>query len=160
MNFSDNSKYKFIKPEDVKLDTMYSLSINPEQQHFAETKRVDEMKCHLQELVNGLSGLVDGYMECSSGGRLHFHGTILFKSLDGLEHFYLFDVPSIKHLATVEMDTIEDMDKWDEYCEKNKRFTFCKHIKTSEHRAELIINSLHKKRRNKLNDKSEGLIGA
>lgn len=55
--------------------------------------------------------------ELGAYGSWHFHGCIMFK--DVLK-FYVYDLPKLKKHGALEIDTIEDEDKWEEYCDKEQ----------------------------------------
>ncbi len=58
------------------------------------------------------------YPELSCVGKLHFHGTVSFKSYEDIFKFYL----SIQNMtaACMEIDSINDIDIWKQYYKKQK----------------------------------------
>lgn len=52
------------------------------------------------------------------GPRLHLHGVITFDSKTKLKQFLLHDMYSLLRIASVDIDTIEDLDHWLSYCSK------------------------------------------
>ena len=65
------------------------------------------------------------------GPRLHCHGTVIFTKRNGLRDFLTEILPKWAKYSMVDIDTIDDIEIWQEYCEKqklfNKIFTNCKH---------------------------------
>lgn len=55
--------------------------------------------------------------EFGAYGRWHFHGCILIK--DVLK-FYVYDLPKLRKYGALEIDEINDPEKWEEYCDKEQ----------------------------------------
>lgn len=76
-------------------------------------------------------------METSSKGRLHWHGTILFKHIEHLKYFYIEFIHKFLLNHTVEMDTIttepvsKKYESWNHYCEKQGKFNL-PHLDTAD----------------------------
>jgi len=68
--------------------------------------------------------------EFGAYGRWHFHGCIVLK--DVLK-FYVYDLPRLKNNGALEIDTISDTDKWEEYCDKEQHLVeaFLKELNAS-----------------------------
>lgn len=109
------------KLEDIKENTLYSLTLNPSEQFYK--KRVDREQYVVSDLIKmfrkdpSTTGHV--YLEISPHGRLHFHGVIGI--LDRYT-FYRDMVPQLEDSYTIEIDTIKDEDVWKTYCMKQQEF--------------------------------------
>jgi len=68
--------------------------------------------------------------EFGAYGRWHFHGCIVLK--DVLK-FYVYDLPKLKKNGALEIDTIDNPDEWEEYCDKEQHFveSFLKELNAS-----------------------------
>jgi len=133
MRNSNNGKYKCVKPEDVRTGVAYAFSFNPENQPTVATfgkmtlTAFSEWSEEIYKMFTRLQYCkLTTFMEISSGGRLHFHGKIVF--IDIIKFFY-FDLKILKFHGSYEIDTINTSDeKWQEYCLKlqSPMSKFCK----------------------------------
>lgn len=115
-----DSKYTVPKPEHLIPNTLYTLSINPEdkEQYFNEKDRVVRFKeqWYGRLLINlAPYANYDLYLEISEAGRLHFHGTITVTDVLG---FYANAIPFMRANMTYEIDTIKDANWLTVYCVK------------------------------------------
>lgn len=110
-----------IKLEDIKENTLYSLSLNPSEQHYK--KATDRMLYVIGDVLKlfhrDRSCVGHVYVEVSPHGRIHFHGVLGI--LDRLD-FYVNMVPKIEDAYTIEMDTIKDEAIWKDYCQKQQEW--------------------------------------
>lgn len=118
-NGYDNSKWKCLSPEDLKIGKKYSFTLNPLLQYFDCEKRVQlvqefvfDLLLHLDKSFN--CKLV---MEISKGGRIHYHGCIEFKDII---KFFIHNVNRLQSNFTYEIDEINGPEKWQEYVVKQK----------------------------------------
>lgn len=65
-------------------------------------------------------------MEISKGGRLHFHGYIVFKDILS---FFLHNVERLQNNFTYEIDEINDLGKWHYYTIKQSHMWPKKQLK-------------------------------
>lgn len=64
----------------------------------------------------------------SIGPRLHLHGTIEFKTRNGLQNFLLYEYQKLLNYNHIDIDTIDDSDYWDRYCTKQHILPKDRHI--------------------------------
>lgn len=113
-----------IAPEDCKPNTVYAITINPndKMQHFDlsvvqrwNTFTTKISKDFMDELAPFSKYTL--YIELSKKGRLHMHGTIEITDVFG---FYMRAIPYLCSHTQIEMDTIKDITIWNSYCTKQK----------------------------------------
>lgn len=112
---------RLLSPENLEVDTMYTLSISINH-------KVGPLKSNINAYLRKVRDYLIPYAhfelfpELSSQGRLHYHGWILFKSLENIFWFYknLYGCQDL----SMEIDTIEDPNKWNDYCRKSEKFKF------------------------------------
>lgn len=122
-NGKHNFKDKMMSPEILTINTIYSLTLNPndKRQFFDNTDRVLKLKQFIeQQLLEIPNVKLILYMEISRNGRLHFHGTINFTTIESIRHFYICKVHEWQEYYQMDMDTIKDPQIWNEYCTKSK----------------------------------------
>lgn len=117
------AKQNIIAPENWELDTYYSITLNPcdDYQYWSEIsdERIKKSKNHMKYLIRRYCNIhMDLYLEISRTGRLHWHGTIKISHINHVREFYLVVIHELMTKHHVDVDTIEDMDKWIEYCTK------------------------------------------
>lgn len=112
-----NAMHQAPAPEDVIIGELYSFSFNPSR---------TPKDGHLGKFINDMHTFIDGLNNCtidmspelSRMGRLHFHGVI---TIDKIIEFYLYDLHKLKDAGTFEIDTIQDIVKWNEYVYKQSK---------------------------------------
>lgn len=122
---SFNESQTLISIEDVIINVPYTFTVSPsdDYQYFNEDDREDKFyklwKMYFRKWID-----INVYLhpELSPRGRLHFHGTILFKTEKAIKKFYLFYVSDILRKSQIEIDTITDPDKWSLYCAKQSKY--------------------------------------
>lgn len=125
-----NKKIQLPAPENIQLYTWYTFNINP-----ADVGSKNGLKVRiksLRTLITELCTLDISYKCCpelSASGKLHVHGTIKFHSNMGVILFYA-NVYENSHKFSMEIDTIEDTEKWDDYVTKQmtKMKPTCKYL--------------------------------
>lgn len=118
-------KMSIMSPELVLVDTEYTLTINPNDdfQFFNDigSERIKKSENHIKYLMRKYPNFIMNLqLEVSRTGRLHWHGTILFKKQKHITDFYLEAIHDLLLKHHIEMDTIADPQKWKEYCLKGK----------------------------------------
>lgn len=118
-------KQNIISPEMIKCNTLYSITINPDDDNqawnFTGDERIDVVATNLElRIIQFPNAVIDCHMEISRNGRLHFHGTILFGANKDILDFYLNRIRTFQMHYNLEIDTIDDVRVWDEYCKKSK----------------------------------------
>lgn len=111
--------------EDVIINTKYSFTVSPcdDYQYFNEDDREDKFRKMFKMYFKKWKSInVYLYPELSPRGRLHFHGTLLFKTEKSIKTFYLFYISDILRKAQIEIDTIGDEEKWRLYCVKQSKY--------------------------------------
>lgn len=141
--FYDAPCRSFIAPEDIKLDTAYTLTINPDYQANDKKKRFETFKKNMLSFLRTyLPGTWRMNIEMSDTGRLHLHGVIQFTSWEETYLFYEYMFRT-KHtrIHTFKFGTIYDNDEvfekdqkgnfkvkndkypsWDAYCKKQEKY--------------------------------------
>lgn len=139
----NHPKNPMISPEEIVLNTKYSITINPEDsyQFWSEPmkgERIKKSTNHMRHIMRQNPNYhLDLQMETSSLGRLHWHGTILFKDDNNLLEFFLTFIHDFLTKHVIEIDIITDKEiskkykNWEAYCTKQKRFNFPR-LETSE----------------------------
>lgn len=124
-------KHNIISPEDVDLDKVMSFSFNPEEQPLFEkfySMRLNNLEDWSRRQKDILTSLryckISAVVECSRKGRLHYHG---FIKISKVIEFYLMDLKKLMHYGTLEIDGIDDIDKWVTYVTKQEKYMrkFC-----------------------------------
>lgn len=113
-----------IAPEDILLNTMYTFTISwsDHYQYWGENLRIDKNYLASAKLLHDIKPEFFLNMEVSKNGRLHWHGYILFKDYDSVRDFYVNSLYKIEMKAIMEIDTITDIQKWEDYIVKQTKF--------------------------------------
>lgn len=119
---SNLTKAPILSPEEVNCDGWYTFNLNPEKQFELEATPVARWNKTYQEIQSLISifmpyAEIEGNLEISRKGRIHMHGYIMFKDIAG---FYL-TLPKILKKCFIEIDTIADMDYWQQYVTKSAK---------------------------------------
>lgn len=127
MTFPQNGTFKgkdkMISPEELLINTKYSITLNPndKRQYFGLTDRISKLRQFIeQQLLEVPNVKFYLHMEISRNGRLHFHGTIVFTTIESIKHFYIMKVNEWQDYYQIDMDTIKDEKIWNAYCVKSK----------------------------------------
>lgn len=117
-------KHTSIAPEDIDVNAIYSLTINPKNQF--EDVRNSRFKTRASDVMKVWNVLLELdskdtfscvlYIE-SKNGRVHFHGVLQIH--DPLR-FDIFVLPRWQGACTYEIDTIGDLEVWYKYCKKQQ----------------------------------------
>ncbi len=115
-----------------KLHKKYSLTLNPtdKYQFFNKVDRFRRFKSFVAEQFLAVQADYKLYIEVSepngfktqgySGPRLHLHGWIEFYKKKDLAQWLLRDSHLIYKWTSMDIDTIGDSVKWEQYCTKQK----------------------------------------
>lgn len=103
----------------------YSCTINPSDADQYFESRDTRVYTFLRNIYKTLVKLnlycnYTFYLEISKGGRLHLHG--ILEPTDLIE-FYLNVPPILAHYSQYELDTIDDLDTWNNYITKDQEVT-------------------------------------
>lgn len=120
-------------------DYVYSFTFNPKDKYqwYQEPKELVSEEIRLEKFKNKLSVamkfLQDNQIkyfcniECTVPfqgvelrPRLHLHGIIQFKDVKAKRWFLLYGIPYITMIGQMEIDTIDDLDYWSKYCNKQQ----------------------------------------
>lgn len=111
-------------------NTWYTLTLNPKdelQYWSSKGRRCYNFITAIKKKLNGLLIIAEFrlYPEfaCKTG-RLHYHGIIRFRDLDGVLQFYNTYAHIFKDNFMYEIDSIGEghFNKWIDYCKKNKDY--------------------------------------
>lgn len=113
-------------------DKLYSVTLNPvdSSQFAGKSDRLDKfrkrmynvlLECDIQydfiiELSEPRGMKVQGYL----GPRLHLHGVIKFKNNKQIYKWLMNDYYKLTRISSIDIDTINDLQKWSNYCMKQK----------------------------------------
>lgn len=126
-----------LSPETIQLNTNYAITINPcdDYQFFKEEtgdSRITKSNNHITYLIrNNPNYIFDLHLEVSRKGRIHYHGTLSFTHTNHIRNFYLEFIPKLLLSHHIEIDTISDPKKWEDYCKKSK-ILFNYNLKTTD----------------------------
>lgn len=114
---------RIIKMEDCVPNQAYTFTISPndDYQYFDKEDRLHKFISYWRryfctKMYSNIAVLL--HIELSPAGRLHAHGRISFNNMRTITLFYLNNINMLLDRAQVEIDTIEDEEKWDNYCTK------------------------------------------
>lgn len=119
---------KNIQLELVKLNTPYTFTFNlcDKYQFWGKDNRIDLQQETVRFTLDWMHSQWDVvstmHLECSSTGRLHWHGTLKYTTEQGLLKFYLKGVHSLMQMAVFEIDTISEPELWATYCTKQTKY--------------------------------------
>lgn len=133
------SKKTLLEPEAMDINVWYTITINLSpninyqsildsgtKQRKNERSMFDIIsteRAMIMELLNGqYKTRYVLFPELSRTGRLHWHGMIRFTKPEHIGIFYMHKLPRIMKVANVEIDIIEDMEKWKTYCMKGNKY--------------------------------------
>lgn len=139
-----NRKYSCIKPENMSIGVRYSFSINPEKQP-SDMKSINNIVEWYNYITKQLALLkycsVVVALEISCNGRLHYHGYI---TIENIIDFFYEDIKRLQLIGAYEIDTVEDVVKWDKYINKLEKLMeqWCK-----KHNIERVICTMDKTQR-------------
>lgn len=119
-----------ISPEEIELNRDYTITLAPNDvgQHWGTHNRIETCKIQMSSLIQYFHKDIDYliYMEVSRTGRLHWHGTINFKSYESIVDFYVDRIHNLQNHMLIEIDSIKDTEKWQLYCTKSQKMKFPK----------------------------------
>lgn len=113
----------------------YSFTICPEYQLPDDKNRYKRVQNYIHETVlsafNGIAEyrynieISEPHGTCfkSCITRIHAHGRFMLNDLQSVRQFLLFGLRNLSQLGIIEIDTINDINVWDAYCEKQMEVT-------------------------------------
>lgn len=122
-------KRAIISPEELELNTFYATTWNPSDkyQYFGNPKRIELLTEITERMIIEFPNTdLHFNMEVSRAGRLHFHGTIRWKSYTAITDFFINRVPELIDKWNIDMTPITDPSKWVDYCTKSRNIIFVK----------------------------------
>lgn len=136
---SDNEPFKrqkdfALSPENIVVGVKYATTWNPcdKRQYFDDVKRIDKLKAYTETVLLEIPNVkIELDMEVSKKGRLHWHGTIMFTTVQSIKHFYVIQIHNLHELWNIDIDTISNEEGWHTYCTKQK-FILDEHVSTNE----------------------------
>lgn len=118
-NGNNNYKNKCIPLEDIKLGEPYAISINAD-------KITGDIQKDYKQYTNILYNLFDCsnidyevYFEFSPIGKLHLHGIFMVHSLKDIGELFQ-RMHNVYKLCASEIDSVDDLEKWLKYCQKQR----------------------------------------
>lgn len=115
------SGFSLIQPEEIELDTQYTLTINIADLHGQFDIDHNRLYVYVQKYIRRKGIEFRLYPEYSKKGRLHLHGIITFKTGNAIMDFYA-SVMEQTYKSMMEIDTIEDIQTWSEYITKQEKY--------------------------------------
>lgn len=126
---SFNEGQHIMSIEDVDIKVKYTLTISPNDDYQYFNHKSSDREKNFRESFEEFFTMVDFqginiylHPELSPRGRLHFHGTILFKTEKAIKLFYMDAIHVMLRRSQIEMDTIKDAEVWDTYCKKQSKY--------------------------------------
>lgn len=114
-------KESILSPDKVELNIKYTFTVNPNDdfQYWGDQDRIKKATKHMQFICNRYINYdIELYMDISRTGRLHWHGTISFKTNTQILDFYVEIIHELLTKHQIDMDTIKDPLIWTTYCLK------------------------------------------
>lgn len=122
MSLEQKYRPQIIKPENMVVNQMYALTINPNDNFQFIGKNTND---RLRVFRNTMEIMLDQWLcsnskycmniEVSAKGRLHLHGAI---RVQDVKSFYIYAIPNMLSKCSIELDTIKDKHIWYNYCTK------------------------------------------
>lgn len=114
------------------VDHWYSITVCPNdgRQYIRKQDRMQRCKSYMYEQMLPLAKHHIDYklwmdiseprkvMEKALGPRIHWHGVIKFRHRRGILYWLLYGMNNIALESIIEIDSIDDMPYWLEYCQK------------------------------------------
>lgn len=128
---------QILEPKMVQVNTIYSLTVNikaPNKWDKQMPSFIERLKYNKAKLAQFLIfGEVLLYLDLARTGRIHWHGTIRFRSNRQIGLFYAI-MPRLLHAMNIELDTIADPKIWDDYILKLRHITepLCKKLRMTD----------------------------
>lgn len=129
----NNRPHKIPDPKLLKIDELYSLSLNPGSNPVNYVPKNDTFQYNYRVYTNKIINIINKcknckitmYPELSSSGKYHYHGYI---TILNIAYFMLYDIHILKQYSCFEIDIINDSKIWSEYVFKGKHYMeiFCK----------------------------------
>lgn len=129
---------KSFGPDMLAIKTLYTFNMNPNDDHQYFNDEDDRLRYCIRYLINNtmwkfinnrttikfvLVPEIDNshkYSGPPKKNRVHFHGTIIFKTIKDIKMWYYYIYNVLTKNFSVEVDTIENKDTWFNYMYKNK----------------------------------------
>lgn len=119
-------KKPILGPDKVSTNVRYTFTVAPNDDYQFwndnENGRIKKATNHMTYIVKrhpNINFVLN--MDVSSTGRIHWHGTIMFKHDANIRYFYMEVIHDLLKNHQIEMDTIADIVVWDEYCHKVRK---------------------------------------
>lgn len=117
---TERSPKRMLSPEVIKVDTLYALTINPNDDHqywksSSTEDRLSDFNTYWQAYIQLLTAEIHCNTEVSKIGRLHYHGTISFKTQKNINDFYINNFYKLANISNVMITLISDLDGWEDY---------------------------------------------
>jgi len=129
-----------LSPEEVKINVKYTITLNPNDTYQFFADKQNRLKNHTeywQKYIQVLSAEIHCIQEVSKLGRLHWHGTILFKTQQNINNFYINNMHCLTEHCMCHITLITDKD-WEEvYMKKAKHMDLPK-IDTTDSNLKLL----------------------
>lgn len=117
-----------ITPRMFRPKVIYTITINPEEQHEKQPDRVDRVVRDVRRKLDKLCLQYNVYAECSNPlspvkhkfPRIHFHGIILFENMGQISKWYNQDYFKMSDIGYFEIDTLGCIKTWHQYCTKEQ----------------------------------------
>jgi len=110
--------------ESIELNIKYTFTVSPSDAHqYFNIEDRDEKfrKFWISHFSKWKDINVYLHPEVSPKGRLHLHGTILFKTNKSIKQYYLYYIVDLLNKSQTEVDTIQDESVWATYCGKQSK---------------------------------------
>jgi len=118
---TESFKASILSPDKVGININYTFTVNPndEFQYWGDLDRIKKATKHMTFIMNRYINLdISVHLDINRTGRIHWHGTISFKTNAQILDFYVDIIHELLTKHQIEIDTIEDPIKWSDYCHK------------------------------------------
>lgn len=115
-------QYEYPSLEDFHPLVTYAITISPNPLLRSESliECVGSVHCDILPLISYGAEYTLRPEISTKSTILHYHGTILFPSREGVTHFYFYNIVKLKSVCTFVIKPIEDDIIWDKYCKKQR----------------------------------------
>lgn len=120
--FHKTNGSKNLSPECIKIDTFYAYTIAPADNHQywnakSSEERLESFGTYWQAYIQVLTAEITCITEITALGRLHFHGTVRFKTQKNINDYFVNNVYQLHQHCRTMIVLIKD-EGWDAYLSK------------------------------------------
>lgn len=122
----NSRRHKVVPPEEMVVGKTYSFSYNPVKQPYQMLSKIGNSMVDLITWHNYNDMIFKSMKNCkirvvpeiSSSRRWHYHGMI---EITDVMKFFIEDLYKMNDISSYEIDEINDLEKWSNYCSKQEK---------------------------------------